>query len=109
MNNLKVFDNIPFEDLGNGLKRKILAYNEDLMVVYVHFEKDSVGEKHTHVNSQVTYCLSGKFEYYLNDEIHILNKGDSIVVDKNLIHGLKCLEEGVVLDIFSPYRKDFIK
>ena len=37
-------NNVPLEDLGNGLKRKVLVYHENLMVVEVYFEKGAEGE-----------------------------------------------------------------
>ncbi len=27
----------------------------------------------------------------------------------NVMYGCVCLEDGVLLDMFSPYRKDFVK
>ena len=30
---------VPLEDLGDGIKRKVLAYRESLMVVKVYFER----------------------------------------------------------------------
>ena len=48
MNNAFVFNNDEeFEELGGGLKRKVLAYGENLMMVEVHFEQDGVGAVHT--------------------------------------------------------------
>ena len=53
---------IALENLGNGLKRKILAYHENLMMVEVHFEKGAVGEIHSHPHQQMTYVLEGALE-----------------------------------------------
>ena len=38
-----------------------------------------------------------------------MKPGDSIAVDGGKIHGLTCVKAGVVLDIFSPMREDFVK
>ncbi len=27
----------------------------------------------------------------------------------NVVHGCKCREKGILLDMFNPYREDFIK
>ena len=43
-----------FQDLGGGVKRKILAYGESLMQVEVHFEKGAVGAMHSHPHTQLT-------------------------------------------------------
>ena len=38
-----------------------------------------------------------------------LGVGDSIVVPSGLPHGTVCLEKGVLLDVFTPLREDFLK
>ena len=57
-----------FEEQGGGVKRKILAYGDALMQVEVHFEKGAVGAMHSHPHSQLTYVLSGEFEFTIGDD-----------------------------------------
>ena len=45
-------DDIAWEDLGGGIKRKIMAYDDNIMLVNVHFEADGVGAMHNHYHSQ---------------------------------------------------------
>ena len=99
---------IPFQDLGGGVQRRVLSYNEELMTVEVAFQAGAVGAVHTHPHTQCTYVLSGRFSYSVEEESVILGPGDSIVVPASLPHGTTCLEQGVLLDIFTPMRKDFI-
>ena len=109
MNNAFVFNNDEeFEELGGGLKRKVLAYGENLMMVEVHFEQDGVGAVHTHSHSQITYVLSGTFEFMVNGEYRVVHHGDTVYSGPNVPHGCRCLEKGVLLDSFNPYRKDFV-
>jgi len=96
------------QDLGGGTTRRVLAWNEQLMAVEVGFETGATGAPHTHPHTQCSYVLSGRFSYSVEDESTILEPGDSIVVPGNLVHGTVCLEEGVLLDIFSPLRADFL-
>lgn len=96
------------EDLGHGIKRKILAYHDNLMVVEVHFEKDAVGTLHTHPHEQITYILEGEFEFNINGHKKILRKGDSTFKEPDIMHGAVCLEKGKLLDIFTPCRQDFM-
>lgn len=99
---------IPFQNLGGGVQRRVLSYNEDMMTVEVAFETGAVGAVHTHPHTQCTYVLSGRFSYTVEDEAVTLGPGDSIVVPGGLPHGTVCLEKGVLLDIFTPARKDFL-
>ena len=95
-------------DLGGGVTRRILSYDENLMSVEVSFETGAVGAVHTHPHTQCSYVLSGRFSYSVEGEAVELNPGDSIVVPSGLPHGTVCLEKGVLLDIFTPMRKDFL-
>ena len=109
MNNPFVFgDECEFCDLGNGVKRKILAYSESLMHVEVHFEEGAVGAMHSHPHSQTTYVLSGEFEFTIGDEARIVKSGDTMYDEPNVLHGCRCIKTGVLLDTFSPMRKDFL-
>lgn len=97
------------EDLGAGVKRKVLAYGDDLMQVMVYFEKDAVGAMHSHPHTQLTHVLSGAFEFNIDGEIRIVKAGDTLYKTPNIPHGCVCLEKGVLLDTFTPCREDFVK
>lgn len=97
------------ESVSEGVKRKILAYGDELMAVEVHFEKDAVGPLHSHPHTQVSYVLEGAFEFEINGVTRIVKKGDALYKSPNLVHGCKCTEKGILLDLFTPYREDFIK
>lgn len=99
---------VPFEDLGGGIKRKILAHGGKMMGVEVHFEKYAIGSMHNHPNEQLTYVLSGVFEFTIEDETHIVKAGDTLYKEPNVMHGCVCKEAGVLLDTFTPQRLDFL-
>ncbi|MCR5760535.1 MAG: cupin domain-containing protein [Sphaerochaetaceae bacterium] len=96
------------KDLGQGLSRKVLAYSKDVMLVEMHFDKGSCGSVHTHPHTQISYVKSGVFEYSVKDEKRILHAGESVEVDPDTEHGCLCIEEGILLDIFTPMRDEFI-
>ncbi|CAG23595.1 cupin domain-containing protein [Photobacterium profundum] len=104
-----VYNNdIQLEDLGDGISRKVLAHNDNMMAVEVHFEKGAIGAMHNHPHEQLTYVLSGAFEFTIGDEIKIVKAGDTMYKEPSIEHGCVCLEAGVLLDNFTPMRKDFI-
>ncbi len=96
------------EDLGDGISRQILGYGPDLMIVRVWFDKGAVGQVHAHRHSQSTYIESGSFEVFVDGEKKVLGAGDSFYIAPHLDHGAVCLEEGVLIDTFSPAREDFL-
>jgi quercetin dioxygenase-like cupin family protein len=99
---------IPTEDLGNGVNRQILGFDDKIMLVRVNFKVNSIGVLHSHIHSQTTFVLKGIFEVTIDGETKTLKEGDSFFVASGLIHGVKCLKEGSLLDSFSPARKDFL-
>ena len=101
--------NSEWEDLGNGVKRQFVGYNSQIMMVIVKFEKGAIGTLHQHFHSQITYVAEGSFEVTNNNQIKILNKGDGFFAQPNIEHGVVCLEEGILIDSFTPYREDFMK
>ena len=100
---------IPWQDLGKGLKRKIMSYDSTMMMVKIIFEKGGIGTPHKHVHTQMSYVESGAFEITIGDKTGTLKKGDAYYIPPNIIHGALCTEEGILVDVFTPLREDFIK
>ena len=98
------------KDLGGGVNRKILSYSENLMTVELHFQKGSVGARHSHPHEQIGYIVSGRLIYQEEGcEDKELQTGDTYYVKPDAPHGIEVLEDTVLLDIFTPMRKDFIE
>lgn len=102
-------EDIAWQDLGAGVKRKIISYNEQLMMVKVAFEKGAIGSLHHHYHTQMTYVISGCFEVQVGEEKQILKMGEVFYAPHNIMHGVVCIEAGELLDVFSPMREDFMK
>ena len=96
------------EKVDDGLSRKVGAFNDNLMVVEVHFDTGTVAPLHYHHHEQITYVMSGKFEFTVGDMTYIVGPGDSLYKEPNIEHGAKCLEAGTLLDVFTPHREDFV-
>ena len=93
---------------GEGVIRRVLAYNNGLMCVENTFEAGAVGNLHSHPHTQITYVVSGKFSFTIDGETKIVTRGDTMLKEDGVIHGCTCLEAGVLLDIFTPMREDFV-
>lgn len=96
------------ETVADGLSRRVGAHSDNLMVVEVHFEAGVTAPRHHHVHEQITYVMSGKFEFTVGDETYIVSAGDSLYKQPNIEHGATCLEAGTLLDVFTPHRADFL-
>ena len=97
------------ERAGDGVMRKVLAYGGALMQVEVAFEAGAVGLLHSHPHEQLTYVLSGVFEFTVGDETRIVRTGDTLYKRPNVVHGCRCVEAGVLLDTFTPQRADLLR
>jgi quercetin dioxygenase-like cupin family protein len=96
-------------DLGEGVTRKILASGGGMMTVQFDFERGAVGYLHTHPHEQVGYVVRGRFEATLAGKKSIIEAGDTYYVSPNVEHGVVALEDGVLLDVFTPQREDFLE
>lgn len=95
-------------DLGEGNRRRILLHTDELMMVEFAFDKGSMGALHSHPHVQASYVAEGRFEVTIGDESTILATGDSFIVPSNVVHGVKALEAGRLVDSFTPKRADFL-
>lgn len=102
-------DEVIKEKLDGGVQRKVLAYCDNVMCVEHYFEEGDVGALHSHPHTQITYVVDGEFEFTISGETKIVKKGDTMLKQDEVIHGCKCIKKGILLDVFTPMRKDFIK
>jgi quercetin dioxygenase-like cupin family protein len=101
-------DDCPFEDLGSGERRRILAHGGGLMQVEVQSEQGTVGPMHSHPHEQLTYVLSGEFEFTIGSDTRVVRAGDTLYKRPGIEHGCVCLRGGTLLDTFTPQRQDFL-
>ena len=94
---------------GEGVTRRVLAYNEGMMIVENTFETGAVGALHSHPHTQITYVVSGKFTFTIDGITKTVTPGDTMLKTDGVVHGCTCLEAGILLDIFTPMREDFVK
>lgn len=99
----------PLEDVDPGVKRQILGHNDELMLVKVVFEAGAEGYQHKHHHTQTAYVESGVFDVTIDGVTKRQRAGDCYFVPPNVMHGAVCIEDGVVLDMFSPIREDFFE
>lgn len=96
------------EELG-GVTRRVLAYNDGLMCVENQFQQGAVGALHSHPHTQITYVVEGAFSFTIDGVTKVVRKGDTLLKEDGVVHGCTCLEAGVLLDIFTPMREDFVQ
>ncbi len=103
-------DETPWEVVGDGVKRKVMTWSDELMMVCVHFAKGAVGTAHRHeIHDQIAYVAAGSFEVEIEGEKRLLKAGDAYRAVKHQLHGVVALEDNsVLIDTFTPKRADFL-
>ncbi len=102
-------DSIAYEDLGGGIKRKLLGYEENMMMASILFEPGAIGALHSHPHIQCSYVKSGVFDLTIAGRTQRLKAGDCYIVPANAVHGAVAIEAGELIDVFTPWREDFLK
>lgn len=98
----------PIVNADPGITRQVLSENSDLMVVAFNFNKSAEGTLHEHPHTQSTYVESGRFIFSLPGVESEVGPGDSFIIPSSTVHGCICIEEGRLVDTFTPRRDDFL-
>jgi quercetin dioxygenase-like cupin family protein len=95
-------------DLGSGNRRRLLLHAGPLMMVEFAFEAGGIGSPHAHPHVQSSYVAEGRFEVTVGEATTVLGAGDSFIVPSGVVHGVRALEAGRLIDTFTPLRTDFL-
>lgn len=102
-------EDVEKKEVDDGIVRQLLGHDDSILMVRVFFEEGAVGYVHSHIHSQASYVESGEFDVIIDGVEKRLGPGDSFYVRPNLEHGAVCRKAGVLLDVFSPVREDFLE
>ena len=99
---------VPFSPAGEGVTRKVLSHGGKMLCAEVHFVKGAVGALHSHPHEQIGYVVAGDFELTISGKTTLIHAGDSYYTAPDEVHGVVALTDGVLLDVFTPQREDFL-
>ncbi|MCG5487502.1 MAG: cupin domain-containing protein [Sinorhizobium meliloti] len=102
-------DDGEWTELGQGNRRRVILHTDELMLVEFAFEKGGIGALHSHPHVQGSYIAEGRFEVTVGEHTQVLSAGDSFIAPSGVVHGVKALEAGRLIDSFTPHRADFLK
>ena len=103
------------EIMNNGITKRILSYDESLMVEELVFEEGAQSRMHSHTPVQIPYVKSGVFEFTVGDgedgagqTAFVLREGDTAYMAPDEPHCVRCIEAGTLVVAFSPVREDYL-
>lgn len=101
-------DDVEGSEAFPGLTRRVLAFNENIMLTEHTMEKGSEFPRHSHPHDQLAYLISGHIRVSAGDRVFEASSGDSFVLRGGIEHQVWALERSVALDIFTPVREDYL-
>ena len=99
----------PWIEVAPGNRRRVLLHTDELMIVEFGFDAGGIGALHAHPHVQASYVAEGSFDVTVGDRVERLSAGDSFIVPSGVVHGVKALEGGRLIDSFTPHRADFLE
>jgi quercetin dioxygenase-like cupin family protein len=101
-------NDVPWTELAPGNRRRVLVSRPELMQVEFGFDQGAIGALHSHPHVQASYVAEGSFEVTIGDVTTVIGQGGSFIVPPNVVHGVKALTAGRLVDCFTPRRDDFL-
>jgi quercetin dioxygenase-like cupin family protein len=96
-------------DLGAGVRRRVRLHLPQMMMVEAQFARNAVGATHSHPHVQCCYVKKGAFDVTIAGTSRRVSEGGAFIVPANVLHGVVAVEAGILVDVFTPRREDFIE
>lgn len=90
------------------VKRKTLVHGDKTLMVEIRLEPGAELPIHSHIHEQTGYLISGKIELLIGDRVLTTLPGDSWCIKGDQEHGLRALDNSVVIEVFAPVREEYI-
>lgn len=94
-----------------GVALDTLAVGEKSMVTKMNYVKGNFATTHRHHHEQCGYVISGRYRLRIEEPENIdtiLTAGDSYAIAGDTPHSFEVLEDGEVIDVFTPHREDYL-
>ena len=104
------WEDMPRERVTDQIERRIIT-GDDMMIAHVYLEKGAVVPRHSHVNEQITYIISGALHFKIGEdgaEEIVVAAGEVLHIPSNVPHEALALEDTLDVDVFSPPRQDWL-
>lgn len=105
------WDDLPLERLNDKLERRYIT-GEHVTLAQFFLAKGCLVPKHSHENEQFSNVVQGKLRFRLGAdgaETVDVAAGEVLRIPPNVPHDAEAVEDSVVLDAFSPVRRDWLE
>lgn len=96
------------EKLNDKISRQMIS-GENATVSQLLLKRGAMVPRHSHVNEQYSWIISGKLRFVFDDREIVVGAGDFLLIPANVPHSAVAEEDTVDVDIFAPRREDWIR
>jgi quercetin dioxygenase-like cupin family protein len=96
------------EQLNDKLSRQMIS-GENATVSQLLMKKGAVVPRHSHLNEQYSWIISGALKFVFDDREILVGAGEILLIPANVPHSAVALEDTVDVDFFAPRREDWIR
>ena len=98
---------LPVKEIFGGAIKGHYAHLERMTIGEVRLQPGTVLPLHSHLHEQITYVISGRFEFTIGEQTTVLEPGMTALIPGGVTHGGKTLTACHVIDLFAPVREDY--
>jgi quercetin dioxygenase-like cupin family protein len=96
------------EKLNDKISRQMIS-GENATVSQLLLKRGAMVPRHSHVNEQYSWIISGKLTFVFDDREIVVGAGEFLLIPANVPHSAVAEEDTVDVDIFAPRREDWIR
>ena len=99
---------LEIEKLNDKLSRQMIS-GENATISQLLLKQGAVVPRHSHVNEQYSWILSGALKFVFDDREIVVSAGEILLIPADVPHSAVAMEDTVDVDIFAPRREDWIR
>jgi quercetin dioxygenase-like cupin family protein len=101
------WESMELEKLSDTISRQMVS-GEQATLARVLLARGAIVPRHSHVNEQYSWIVSGALKFIFDDREIVARAGDIVLIPAHEPHAAEALEDTVDVDFFVPRREDWI-
>jgi quercetin dioxygenase-like cupin family protein len=96
------------EKLNEMISRQMIS-GEGATLSQLHMKKGAVVPRHSHLNEQYSWIISGALNFIFDDREILVRAGEVLLIPAHVPHSAVAMEDTLDVDFFAPRREDWIR
>lgn len=99
---------VELEKMSDKISRQMI-FGENATVAQLLLKSGAVVPRHSHVNEQYSWIMSGALKFVFDDREIVVGAGEVLVIPAHVPHSAVAMEDTLDVDFFAPRRQDWIQ